>query len=184
MKKIGMLSLLYLLVHTTNPQADTIRLSAVGVRLGPAHPSIYYENAFSIGLNADIVNVAPGRRLCPYVDFWRAGFVKKSTEHWNWRLFAVGLSALLPIHLNNSKAKPYIGGGAGLNFNTWTIDDMSRQTPSSNTFDMDLSLHAVAGLELPLAARLNGYLEFKYALAGVANYFGFWFGVKFKVNGA
>lgn len=172
--------LLLLVVHKPFCSAAPI-ITAFGGHCGPAKTSLARDNTLALGVHASLLGGLPGFVLRPYLDFWQLQFDKKSNEHWHWRLFAVGLSALKPINLNNSKAVPYVGGGLAVHLNDWTISDV-HSASGSHAYEIDLSLHAIAGLELPLKAHLNGFIEFKYALAGVSDYFALWLGMRYNLT--
>lgn len=155
-------------------------ITAMGGHFGSVKTSLTRDNSLSVGLNASIDNLKPKLILRPYLDFWRQQFDKNESEQHNWMLFALGLSAVKPFNLNNSKAVPYVGGGLGMHLNKSSISSANSPT-RSDEYEFDLSLHAVVGLDLPLNTRLNGFIELKYALAGVADYFGGWLGIKYNL---
>lgn len=149
-----------------------------GVRIGMARPSIAQENTLAVGLDLRMHN-GSSLMLQPYLDYWTSRHKSNNDESWEWQLFSLGLSALKPFNLNNSRAVPYVGGGFGLNYNASHMDD---STSSTSINEVDLSLNAVAGLELPLSSRLSSSVELKYVLAGVTDYFGFWIGLKYNLT--
>ena len=162
--------------------SSAVKLSAVGGKVGPVLSSIDKENTLSIGLSMDFHNVLPNIIVSPYFEFWSADFKKDQIENWDWQVYALGISAIGLFNLNNSKAIPYVGGGVGFNFNSWSVTFTDNRSPKPRDYEFDLAIHALSGIELPLSAKVNSYLELKFVLAGVTDYFGFWFGLKYKFD--
>lgn len=160
----------------------SIQISSIGLRLGQVMPSVTNEGVLSVGIYSTLENNSSEFMFRPFFDYWAAAY-DKGDDNWNRQLFALGFSALKPFNLTNSKAVPFVGGGLGLTYNSWHIKfPHEPEHPSSKDFEFDLALNILGGIEVPFTSSLNGSLELKYTLAGVADYFGFWIGLSYQLN--
>lgn len=158
-----------------------VRLSSVGLQVGQVLPSVTNLRATSIGAHCFVQQDDSDLLFQPFFDYWAVSYDKNST-HWNRRLFAVGMSALKPFNLNNSKAVPFMGGGLGVTLLSWqTKSDHDPEQPSKD-FEFDLALNVVGGITVPVTSALHGLIQLKYTLAGVVDYFGFWAGLSYHFN--
>ncbi|MBN1560227.1 hypothetical protein JW998_08250 [candidate division KSB1 bacterium] len=153
---------------------------ALSARVGAVRPSVDIKNTLAVGLNAHLQSGPTTLVVSPYVDYWAMRFNKDRSEEWQWRLYAAGISALKPFRLHNSATVPYIGAGTALHVNVRRVTQEAMSSTTEN--EIDLALIALAGVELPLSPTLNGFVEFKYAMAGECDYYGLYCGVKFKTN--
>ncbi len=161
---------------------SSVQLSSGGVRAGQVMPSVTNQSAMSVGLQCDLVTTGSDLIFQPFFDYWGVSY-EKNLEKRNRQLFAIGLSALKPFNLNNSKAVPFVGGGLGMTFNSWRFKSPhDPETPSATDHEFDLALHVVGGITVPVTSTWSGLIQLKYSLAGLADYFGFWIGVSYHVN--
>ncbi len=170
---------LFLLLPIISPAG--VRLSSAGLYVGQVVPSVTNQRATSIGVHCYLQQEKGDLFFQPYFDYWAVSYDKNSTT-WNRQLFAVGVSALKPFNLNNSKAVPFVGGGLGLTLNSWQTKSSHNPEKSSKDFEFDLALNAVGGVTVPVTATLQGLVQLKYTLAGMADYFGFWIGLSYHFN--
>ncbi len=167
-------------------QASTyagVQFSSVGLRVGQARPNIHNRNTNAFGVQTNIKMAGTELLLAPFFDYWSMSYKKNTSENWNWKLFTLGLSALKPFNLNNSRAVPYIGGGLGFIINAWQVSDATDPAlPKDKDSEFDLALNVTAGVAVPFNSQLNGLIELKYTLAGIADYFGFWIGLSYQLT--
>jgi hypothetical protein len=179
MKKACITFLLFFAWPTLSLSA--VQLSSAGLRVGQVLPSVTRQNALSIGLQGNLLSDKSAVIFQPFFDYWAVSY-DKAQARWNRQLFAAGISALKLFNLNNSNAKPFVGGGLGMTFNAWQSTSSDVDAPSSKDHEFDLALNVLGGIEVPVTSSLNGLIQLKYTLAGMADYLGFWIGVSYQLN--
>ncbi|MBN1464198.1 hypothetical protein JXA02_00455 [candidate division KSB1 bacterium] len=159
--------------------AGSLHLAGLAGRIGLVHSPMAEENIYAFGLNAHLQGAAKVVYR-PYFDYWATRIDGVSEQEQRWRLFASGVSALWPFGLHNSSAVPYAGAGVGLQ-----VNDRSKTAEGSRSSadrEVDLALTALAGLQLPIRSQFDGFVEFRYAIAGLSDYYGLYLGLMLKLR--
>lgn len=157
-------------------------VKSVGMRAGAVSPSLASLSAFSVGFRGETEENASSVFYQPYFDYWAATWHEDETNR-NWRLFSAGISASRYFHLKNAALRPFLGGGIGVNVNTFSPLPVSGQRAADKiSIDIDLSVHGLAGFLVPLDDNLSAVMELKYVAAGRADYAGLWLGVNYRIK--
>jgi hypothetical protein len=145
----------------------------MGLRIGAAFPKISFNTVFAAALDLDIAELAPNIRILPYLEFSRGAYGETDQQH-DWRVFALGASAIRFNKTRYSTTQPFWGGGFGIAYGN------SGQGMTGN--ELDFALNALAGIRTRLAESLSLTLMAKYTLTGNMNYLGAWIGVNRLFN--
>lgn len=141
---------------------------ALGLRIGAAFPKTSYNTVFAAALDLDVAELAPHLRILPYLEFSHGTWGETDHQH-DWRVFALGASAVRFNTIRYSTTQPFWGGGFGIAYGN------SGQGMTGD--ELDFALNALAGVRTRLAESLSVTLMVKYTLTGNMNYPGAWIGI-------
>ncbi len=159
--------------------SQSYSVSSMGAKLGTVMPKLSTQNLFSIGIQTRVTPENPNWRLSPFFEY-AVGDASTHQQTTHYQIFSLGASAVSLFELTYSKVSPYIGGGAGISFVHTECEDNSE--PNSSIREFDLTLNAVAGLELQMRSNTIGFVEIKYVVAGETDYLGVWIGVMLSLR--
>jgi len=159
------------LIFAAAGSAMDLGLRGIGGEVGFVMPDYAGDNTFGLGVIADLGTILPVLRLEAFANYWGkswdAGFYE-----WGWSVITVGGTAKYDFPIGKNFI-PFVGGGAGLAFARWNSDWKSGTetwwgtagVDNSDT-DIDLAIHGVGGVDIPIGTNMKIIVQAKYDISG------------------
>ncbi len=185
MKKLGLVSLLVLMIATMSFAQADIGLKAVGGKIGFVMPEDPIDNTIGLGAVAELGTITSAIHLAAFVEYWGKTYDVVYSEI-TFSEITIGATAKYYFEMD-SQFKPY--AGAGLDFiigrSSWeykgpTNEWWSGESDGSDS-DTDIGFHFCGGAEYELSDTMTGFVEVKYGINGV-DVFSISGGVLFKLG--
>jgi len=144
---------------TTNNNEDvSLGFKGLGARIGLVDPE-GASSTVDLGLHIDAGNVARNVRVSPLVEYWSVGVADI-----DFKDFAMGLDLAVDFPLQDSRLKPYVGGGVGLHW--LSFDD---PVTSDSDSDTKFGLNLMGGVLTEAMPNLSLFGELRYNFVSDAN---------------
>lgn len=167
-------------------QAD-IGFKGVGGKIGFVDPESGIESTFGLGVVANLGTITPDIHLGAFIDYWSKSYDAATglgySAEWSWTEIVLGASAKYYFPMEESKFKPFAGGGIGLVYGKTKWDYQGVTTGvgtvgggSYSSSDTELGFRILGGADMELSPGLFGFGEVVYHIGG-ADYLGIFVGV-------
>lgn len=131
------------------------------------------DNTLGLGVVGDLGSVVPQvPELKGEVsaDFWR---YSHDITYYKWSWSSITFNGTAKYHFPLAgKMSPFAGGGVGLVFSRWSHHWQDHEfywviSPTKNSdTDVDLGLHLVGGIDIPVGSNMKFTGELKYSIGG------------------
>ena len=167
------LSLLIVLLAGSAFGKTNLGLFGVGGRLGYIMPEDPIDNAFNLGVIADLGTIIPSLHLEAYLDYWGKSYDVGDFE-WSWSV--IGLGAVVKYYFKmDSKIQPYAGGGLGLDFFSTKVENAGSDS------SIEFALRLLGGAQMPLTPKIDGFAQLMFSTSDI-DYFGIFLGAVYKLK--
>ena len=161
-----------------------IGFKGIGGKVGYAFPEDPLESTISFGAVVDLGTIIPALNIGAFVDYWANSYDAGTFASWGWTEINLGPFAKYYFPMDNSKFKPFAGGGLAFTFGKakWETTDynpFTGQVISGNEVsesETHVGFRLLGGADYELSPGLNGYVEVLYNISHV-DYFGIYVGV-------
>ena len=163
-----------------------IGFKGIGGKIGLVIPKAYLDNTVGLGMQIDLGSIKKDLDLIrdnvqfdAIVDFWSAG-----REEGDWRLQWRALTGGILIKYYTREVQnlyAYIGGGLVFTYSWWESQNnppasLYPELYNSSNSELAQGFHFVGGGEWEFSPRVDGLIEFKWAI----DYIGFFIGAVYK----
>jgi outer membrane immunogenic protein len=168
MKKVLTVAALCLLFVTAAP-AQGIGFYAIGGGVGFVNVSpsgADSQSGFGFNARADLGEIIPNLRLVPEINYWS---VSESAEGYSWKWSDFAINGNVQYHIDvEGSIQPYVGGGLGLNFVTFSVPNIFGVGGSVSSTEIGINL--IGGALFNLSGNLTPYGEIRYVLVSNMNH--------------
>jgi opacity protein-like surface antigen len=177
---IGMCVLLLFLTSALFGQTD-IGFKGVGAKIGFVDPEGTIGSTVSFGAVVDLGIITSNIALDADIMYWAKSYGPGD----DFKVSSIGLSVMAKylFDIGNDQLKPYSGAGLGFTRTGWSSDYVDPLTGESlDDSDFDLAIHLAGGTKYLLSEQLDTFAEFRYSIAGDADFWGLFVGLVYKLE--